>query len=102
MRLIDADKIPWIEVRICGIVDDIVTPDEIDKMPTYERLTKSEFKRMAIQLGYEQVITANWIASQKSDPDEFPMSYKCNHCNTSHRNMSKYCPECGAKMEICV
>lgn len=76
--------------------------------PIYIRKpTKSEFKRMAVQLGYEQVAHGRWI------PVENGAWAECSECGEGYdvsdnggmpafklyRNCYKYCPNCGAKMD---
>lgn len=66
--------------------------------------TKSEFRRMAVQLGYEQVVHGRWI------PVENGAWAECSECSESYDfcdndgmrefnlfcNYYKYCPNCRA------
>jgi len=61
--------------------------------------TETEFKQMAIQRGYEPITYAYWIDAEEIDlNDDLPIYWECSACNTKHRNKTKRCPECGAKM----
>lgn len=69
--------------------------------------TRSEFKRMAAQLGYEQVVHGRWI------PVENGAWAECSECGEGYDisdnggmpafklfcDCYKYCPNCGAKMQ---
>ena len=65
--------------------------------------TKSEFKRMAVQMGYVQVVHGRWIGAPLCGND----SCRCSECGSWHNihanlrgeTMQKYCPYCGAKMD---
>jgi hypothetical protein len=73
--------------------------------------TKSEFKRMAAQLGYEQVVHGRWECVYDDSTGETDVT--CSHCkNTRTVNgcfvstdgkscyfEDDYCPNCGAKMD---
>lgn len=71
----------------------------IEDAPTIDRPTRSQFKRMAVQLGYEPVRHGRWIEKEKYT---FGIMYDCSLCenrildNGHHWN---YCPNCGAKMD---
>ncbi|MCQ2088483.1 MAG: hypothetical protein MJZ37_10555 [Bacilli bacterium] len=57
--------------------------------------TKSEFKRMAMQLGYEPIRHGHW--------DEGHEMMTCTNCceqfDLYFKNDFNYCPNCGAKMD---
>lgn len=59
------------------------------------RPTKSEFKRMATQLGYEQVERGKWVAEGSVIRCSVCGAYRNAYWSTSRR----YCPNCGARME---
>ena len=82
-RLIDADElkktIPETRVdifencRYCVLLDKEQVTELIDAAPTIDvdRPTRSQFKRMAVQLGYEPVIRCqNCVHWQKSNDDQ--------------------------------
>lgn len=60
--------------------------------------TKSEFKRMAVQMGYVQVVHGQWVTHYRSGTPvaEGYVSTCCDMWNNHKRN---YCPNCGAKMD---
>lgn len=63
--------------------------------------TKSEFKRMAAQLGYEQVVHGRW---EWLGPNRLVTDCMCGTCSAC-KVRSKYivntmlCPNCGARMD---
>lgn len=73
--------------------------------------TKSEFKRMAVQMGYVQVVHGQWECVYDDSMGETDIT--CSHCkNTRTVNgcfvstdgkscyfEDDYCPNCGAKMD---
>lgn len=104
MRLIDADAIlkklkQSAEIFLCGrdfkdlLVQDKARVDEIYNCqaeiinaPTIDRPTRSQFKRMAVQLGYEPVIHCreckhyqnhpNGLCYAHTEPDDNERGYK--------------------------
>lgn len=67
--------------------------------------TKSEFKRMAAQMGYAPVVHGRWISTNIGLG-----RYKCSVCEMEDEDCSdyysshnvldqEYCPSCGAKMD---
>lgn len=65
--------------------------------------TKSEFKRMAAQMGYEPIVHGRWIGAPLCGNDNCRCS-ECGSWHNIHANllgeiMQKYCPYCGAKMD---
>ena len=62
--------------------------------------TKSEFKRMAAQMGYEQVVHGRWI--EKTAPAR-KIYFECSHCGAQENKHTAirgyYCWRCGAKMD---
>lgn len=62
--------------------------------------TKSEFKRMAAQLGYEPIVHGRWI--EKSAPAR-KIYFECSHCGAQENKHTAirgyYCWRCGAKMD---
>lgn len=80
----------------CSFDDEYIQPKEI----IVHQPTKSEFKRMAMQLGYEPVRHGHWINPTVIDGRAFNIPH-CSICNEvpcgvdEHTN---YCPNCGAKM----
>ena len=67
--------------------------------------TKSEFKRMAVQMDYVPVVHGRWIDSRYDDCSEQFEIVKCSQCNHEAYAMAlyvrggNYCPNCGAKMD---
>lgn len=63
--------------------------------------TKSEFKRMAVQMGYVQVVHGRW---EWLGPNRLVTDCMCGTCSAC-KVRSKYivntmlCPNCGAKMD---
>ncbi len=80
-----------------------------------DRPTKSQFKRMAAQMGYEQVVHARWEAVAESQITGWEPAfagcdpiggYFCTNCHyeaifdcNDEYVLSARCPNCGAKME---
>ena len=61
--------------------------------------TKSEFKRMAVQMDYAPVVHGRWIEQEKYT---FGTMYDCSICNNrilDNGHSWNYCPNCGAKMD---
>lgn len=62
--------------------------------------TKSEFKRMAVQMGYVQVVHGRWI--EKTAPAR-KIYFECSHCGAQENKHTAirgyYCWRCGAKMD---
>lgn len=59
--------------------------------------TKSEFRRMAIQMGYERIVHGHWVYDHWCE-------FKCSNCggwsnSEPYRGREKYCPNCGANMD---
>ena len=106
MRLIDADHLMQI---VCGatILSDGFK-DVFRKLvagePTIDRPTRSQFKRMAVQLGYEPVRHGKWVHSRYENCSEQFEIVKCSCCGHEAYAMAfyvsggNYCPNCGAKM----
>ena len=57
--------------------------------------TKSEFKRMAVQMDYAPVVHGRWI----SNCVDSPAFFVCDQCNTVWYNDTKFCHNCGARMD---
>ena len=57
--------------------------------------TKSEFKRPAVQMDYAPVVHGRWI----SNCVDSPAFFVCDQCNTVWYNDTKFCPNCGARMD---
>lgn len=108
-RLIDANTLP---VHRCTLIGsdgfeyetEIIYKFNIDDAPTINfepriihKPTTSEFKRMAIQLGYEPVRHGHWVDG--FDTDGVLIDYDCSVCNMANDEKSDYCPNCGAKMK---
>lgn len=89
MRLIDADElkksIPETSVdvfencRNCTLLDKEQVNELIDAAPTVDidRPTRSQFKRMAVQLGYEQVVHCK--DCKHRDPEDKRCDCGCWH-----------------------
>lgn len=114
-RLIDANTLP---VHRCTLIGsdgfeyetEIIYKFDIDDAPTINvepriihKPTTSEFKRIAIQLGYEPVVHGHWILHKPRRLNR-NATYKCSVCKklrSSYYNDVgnwEYCP-CGAKMK---
>lgn len=108
-RLIDANTLPAHRCTLIGgdgfeYETEIIYKFDIDDAPTINvepriihKPTTSEFKRMAIQLGYEPVIHGEWIYDHWCE-------FKCSNCghwsnSQPYKGREKYCPNCGAKMK---
>ena len=76
----------------------------IEDAPTIYRPTRSQFKRMAVQLGYEPVRHGKWVHSRYENCSEQFEIVKCSCCGHEAYAMAfyvrggNYCPNCGAKM----
>ena len=76
----------------------------IEDAPTIDRPTRSQFKRMAVQLGYEPVRHGKWVHSRYENCSEQFEIVKCSCCGHEAYAMAfyvrggNYCPNCGAKM----
>ena len=77
----------------------------IEDAPTIDRPTRSQFKRMAVQLGYEPVRHGKWVHSRYENCSEQFEIVKCSCCGHEAYAMAfyvrggNYCPNCGAKMD---
>lgn len=61
--------------------------------------TKSEFKRMAVQLGYAPVVHGNWVQRRTSMYCTY-CGIGLKICNGARNPRSyNYCPNCGARMD---
>lgn len=85
--------------RHTGLADCIAS--EIAALPTVDidRPTKSQFKRMAIQMGYEQMKHGQWIIHIDPTTKLFA-NCKCSCCGHTAYDISNYCSNCGSKMEV--
>lgn len=63
-----------------------------------KHLTMSQFRRMAIQLGYEKTIHGIWTTNS-----DMPDTLICSICGCGYdmwkHDSHDYCPHCGAKMD---
>ena len=96
MRLIDADKFKKEFIRYYGLTHSGII-DMIDNTPTVEpeiihQPTSSEFKRMAVQLGYVKQEKGEWISTSGYD--------KCSVCGGLELGQTKFCPHCGARLIV--
>lgn len=87
MRLIDADELEYeVTVTKDGKVINIVTDDEIDKMPTVEA---------------EPIKHGHWIKPTVISGRAFDLRH-CSYCNgvpCGVTDDTKYCAICGARMD---
>lgn len=61
--------------------------------------TKSEFKRMAVQMDYVPVVHGRWV---KQDKYAFGTFYDCSICDNRILDTGhswNYCPNCGCRMD---
>lgn len=88
MRLIDADALKEVipdtciydmsgDCRNCTLLLPNEILDIIDEAPTIERPTRSQFKRMAVQLGYEPVVHCK--DCKHRDPEDERCDCGCWH-----------------------
>lgn len=107
------DKITSAEMRGAHkIIERIKCAPAVEPIYIHEP-TKSEFKRMAVQMGYVQVVHGQW---EWFDEDtgtpitgyEREWGWRCSRCkhelpddydDPDYRPMLDYCPYCGAKMD---
>lgn len=96
MRLIDADRLTASQ-SLSGVLYYPMT--EIENAPTIdvERPTKAQFKRMAVQLGYEQVVHGRWDIMGETKTRR--ICSKCRWDVPEYGKFYSYCPNCGAKMD---
>ncbi len=98
-----------------SLADDLL--HEVNAQPAIdiERPTKSQFKRMAAQLGYEPVVYARWEAVAESQITGWEPAfagrdpiggYFCTNCHyeaifdcNDEYVLSARCPNCSARME---
>ena len=86
-RYIDADLIPYSESEN-GCQDDIAYRYDINEIPTAD---------------VEPIVHAHWIRRTHDhmndyyDVMEYP--YRCSACRVKSKELTKRCPECGAKMD---
>lgn len=59
--------------------------------------TKSEFKRMAVQMGYVQVVHGRWDIIGETKTRR--ICSKCRWDVPEYGKFYSYCPNCGAKMD---
>lgn len=76
--------------------------DIIGAAPTIDidRPTRSQFKRMAVKLGYEPVVHGTWM--HKETEGGFHI-WRCSRCgrgmNNNPEGIDLYCYHCGARMD---
>lgn len=58
-----------------------------------QRITKSMFRRIAIQMGYEKIEYGHWIERYHWD-----FKYECSVCHCGCDVQKRFCGDCGAKM----
>lgn len=67
--------------------------------PAVHEPTKSEFKRMAVQMGYVPVVHGQWILRHIGAGHY----WECSVCHTNPciyvTEHTKFCPNCGARMD---
>lgn len=81
------EKIPSAEMRGAHkIIERIKCAPAVEPIYIHDP-TKSEFKRMAVQMGYEQVVYGRWVPNCVGSPALFV----CDQCNTV-RNMVDNAP----------
>ena len=78
MRLIDADKIPFV-ISENGCLDDYAYRYDINELPTID-----------------QVKHGRWIYRQLT---ESLGAFHCSVCHTTWDTETNYCPNCGSKMD---
>ena len=78
--------------------------ERIKCAPAVHEPTKSEFKHMAAQLGYEQVVHGRWIRPHWKNSDYCCDCSKCGgeamhrEYQWNKKGIYPICPNCGAKM----
>ncbi len=101
MRLIDADAlreaIPETDIcigencRDCGLMEREQILALINDAPTIDRPTRSQFKRMAAQLGYEAIVHCKDCKHCRKLPKGFKYYGSCSHFNTHSVDGDDYC-----------
>lgn len=70
--------------------------------------TKSEFKRMAVQMGYAPVRYGEWVMDETTYAGVSVANYKCSECGETNGTwlrvlptdkLPRFCRWCGAKMD---
>ena len=89
MRLIDADRLTQIVCSATILSDGF--KDEFRKLvsgeQTIDRPTRSQFKRMAVQLGYEPVVRCNDCKYWQDNNDGYPhKECRWGHGETPYEN----------------
>ena len=73
--------------------------ERIKCAPAVHEPTKSEFKRMAVQMGYVPVVHGQWILRHIGAGHY----WECSVCHTNPciyvTEHTKLCPNCGARMD---
>lgn len=73
--------------------------ERIKCAPAVHEPTKSEFKRMAVQMGYVPVVHGQWILRHIGAGHY----WECSVCHTNPciyvTEHTKFCPNCGARMD---
>ena len=75
------------EKEMISAINDILNP--------YSDATVEILAWRMIEDGWHKRSEAEWL--QFSIPEQ-PWVFKCSNCNYLTRQMTPYCPECGAKM----
>lgn len=89
-----------------GVSQDLCMADCDEDAPTINRPTRSQFKRMTVQLGYEPVRHGKLVHSRYENCSEQFEIVKCSCCGHEAYAMAfyvrdgNYCPNCDAKMGL--
>lgn len=96
------EKITSAEMRGAHkVIERIKCAPAVEPIYIHEPATKSEFKRMAVQMGYEPIVHGRW---EWLGPNRLVTDCMCGTCSAC-KVRSKYivntmlCPNCGAKMD---
>lgn len=114
MRPIDADLIPW-DSQGCGHPNCKQACENVDGQPcgmlitTYKdvaEIPELDFSKLDLsEFGLQQIVHSGWVYAKErvtlsnGSIKEFD-SYYCLECDGQSDKKSKWCPNCGAIMDV--
>lgn len=91
MRLIDADALPEMEIERCDTTDAFEIKAKVAGRNHMRKIIND-----APTLDVMPVIHGEWF---RVDEYIFGEPWECSNCETTNSWRSRYCPNCGAKMD---
>lgn len=92
MRLINADA-------AFDALDEKIPPDEISDYIAGLIDAMQHIVNDAPEIDAQPVRHAYWIESPDPDVGDHKARYQCSRCHKTADRISRYCPNCGAKMD---